>query len=99
VALRFFTASAAPHASELGSYSPSPVFQELPEFGEPWEGICHTVVDLQKRDERLAVGEQTRRVADPFGLRRIDGREHLLRRRLNIGDALALDLGLHHLHA
>src|SRR4051794_32116927 len=35
--------------------------------------------------ERLAVGKQTRRVADPFGVRIIEDREHLLRRRLNIG--------------
>jgi hypothetical protein len=74
-------------------------FQELAEFGESGEWIVDTVVDLQKRDERLAVGEQRRRVADPFGLRRIDGREHLLRRRLNVGDAFAFDLGLHHVHA
>jgi len=45
-------------------------FQELAEFGESGEWIVDTVVDLQKRDERLAVGEQRRRVADPFGLRR-----------------------------
>jgi hypothetical protein len=42
-------------------------FDELPELGEPRERILDTVVDLQKRDERLPVGQQGRRIADPSG--------------------------------
>ena len=74
------------------------VLEELLELGQAGEGIFHTVVDLQKPDERLAVGEQAGPVADPLGLRIVERREHLLRRRLNTGDALGLDLGLDHVH-
>jgi hypothetical protein len=72
---------------------------ELPKFGETRDGIFHTVIHRYKRNERFAVGEQQLRVANAFGLCRIEGPEHLLRHRLNIRDAFADDLDLRHLHA
>jgi hypothetical protein len=55
--------------------------------------MLHAVVDLQQGQERHAILQLDRRVADSLEPFALDGREHALRRRLGVGNVLFLQLG------